>query len=815
MRVGGRHINKLLIRISRFHPAVLAALELTASYYPLPFEWSGQPTSVVFDAKNHQLPGSDILRAIARSAIKLQLYGTGAEQKTQVDAWLLLSQSFADDVAHLNHYLSLQTFLTANRLTIADLAIFEQVTLWQTRFADASVALHALTSLPHLHRWYNLIAGQPAVEAALKHFNGAAGAKAAAIIAAVRAATSAKPLSASNPGAVRATKPPAVAVSKPAPAAAPKTKSIASAASPKPVPKKNETIATGAAGDRKQEGKFIDLPGAEMGKIVVRFPPEASGYLHIGHAKAALLNQFYQQAYEGTLIMRFDDTNPAKETVEFENVILEDLRLLEIQPDRFTHTSDHFDRLLELCERLIADGKAYADDTPAEQMKAERDERTESANRANSVERNFAMWREMLAGTEAGQKCCVRAKIDMQSANGCMRDPTIYRCKPEPHPRTGTKYRVYPTYDFACPVVDSVENVTHALRTTEYLDRDDQFYWFCDALGLRKPYIWSYSRLNMTNTVLSKRKLTWFVNEGLVDGWDDPRFPTVRGILRRGMTVKGLKEFIVAQGSSRSVVFMEWDKIWTFNKKVIDPVAKRFTALERGKLVRVNVGGRGPTAPQVEVVEVALHPKDASIGVKRQYQGECLLIEAADAADLREGEFATFINWGNMLVQKIHRGSGGEISAVDVEQRLDNTDFKKTLKLTWLCDDRGDQAEAARTPAVCVFFEHIIARAVLGKTDDFKDFVAKDTRVEVPMWGEPALAECREGEIVQLTRRGFFRVDRAFRPASEYTGVASPVVLFAIPDGHTKVQPTAGKAAAAANGKAVSVRGLESVIIRC
>lgn len=153
------------------------------------------------------------------------------------------------------------------------------------------------------------------------------------------------------------------------------------------------------------------------------------------------------------------------------------------------------------------------------------------------------MWREMQKGTEYGQKCCVRAKIDMASANGCLRDPTIYRCKNETHPKTGNKYklvfnspqsssiwselilpsfffqRVYPTYDFACPIVDSIEGVTHCLRTTEYHDRDDQFYWFIDALKLRKPYIWEYSRLNMTNTVLSKRKLTWFVEEGYVDGW--------------------------------------------------------------------------------------------------------------------------------------------------------------------------------------------------------------------------------------------------------------------------------------------------------
>ncbi|KAJ1360384.1 hypothetical protein KIN20_019342 [Parelaphostrongylus tenuis] len=258
---------------------------------------------------------------------------------------------------------------------------------------------------------------------------------------------------------------------------------------------------------QKDEGKFVELPGAEKGKVVVRFPPEASGYLHIGHAKAALLNQYYQQAFEGELIMRFDDTNPAKENEHFEKVIKEDLAMLNVIPQRWTHSSDYFEIMLEMCERLLREGKAYVDDTDTETMRKEREERIPSKNRDSSPETCLALWEEMKKGSES--------------------DPTIYRCKPEEHVRTGVKYKVYPTYDFACPIVDSLEGVTHALRTTEYHDRDDQYYFICDALGLRKPHIWSYSRLNMTNTVMSKRKLTWFVEEGLVEGWDDPRLPTV------------------------------------------------------------------------------------------------------------------------------------------------------------------------------------------------------------------------------------------------------------------------------------------------
>lgn len=194
-------------------------------------------------------------------------------------------------------------------------------------------------------------------------------------------------------------------------------------------------------GKKKDQGKFVELPGAEMGKVVVRFPPEASGYLHIGHAKAALLNQHYQQTFKGKLIMRFDDTNPAKEKEAFEEVILKDLEMLQVKPDQFTYTSDYFDLMLQLCEKLIMEGKAYCDNTEAEVMRDERIKKQESKNRNNVVEKNLEMWAEMKNGSATGQKCCVRAKIDMNSPNGCMRDPTIYRCKPEHHPRTGNKYK--------------------------------------------------------------------------------------------------------------------------------------------------------------------------------------------------------------------------------------------------------------------------------------------------------------------------------------------------------------------------------------
>ncbi|KFP62313.1 Bifunctional glutamate/proline--tRNA ligase, partial [Cariama cristata] len=530
-------------------------------------------------------------------------------------------------------------------------------------------------------------------------------------------------------------------------------------------------------------GKFVELPGAEMGKVIVRFPPEASGYLHIGHAKAALLNQHYQVNFKGKLIMRFDDTNPEKEKEDFEKVILEDVAMLHIKPDQFTYTSDHFETIMKYAEKLIQEGKAYVDDTPAEQMKAEREQRIESKHRNNCVNKNLQMWEEMKKGTEYGQTCCLRAKIDMSSNNGCMRDPTLYRCKNQPHPRTGSTYKVYPTYDFACPIVDSIEGVTHALRTTEYHDRDEQFYWIIEALGIRKPYIWEYSRLNLNNTVLSKRKLTWFVNEGLVDGWDDPRFPTVRGVLRRGMTVEGLKQFIAAQGSSRSVVNMEWDKIWSFNKKVIDPVAPRYTALLKDAVVPVNI----PEA-QEEMKEVAKHPKNADVGLKPVWYSSRVLIEGADAETLAEGEVVTFINWGNIIITKLNRNSSGKIVSIDAKLNLENKDFKKTTKITWLAETPC----APLIPTVCVNYEHLITKPVLGKDEDFKQYINRNSKAKELMLGDPCLRELKKGDIIQLQRRGFFICDQPYEPVSPYSCKDAPCILIYIPDGHTKEMPTSG-----------------------
>ncbi|KAG7167154.1 Bifunctional glutamate/proline--tRNA ligase-like [Homarus americanus] len=701
---------------------------ITCSKAGVSVEW-GKDTSLALSDTFSVNSSHGISRHVARVNPSLDLYPSHILHRTEVDHWLSTASgplSCGGDISatleQLNRALAPSDELVGNHITVADFEVFAALyknAAWHMRLNSGTAPVNVL-------RWYNFIE---------KQVGG--------VIAAL-------------PGDVQKV----FECSKTTPASPDKS----------------------ASGSKKKEegGKFVELPGAKLGEVVVRFPPEASGYLHIGHAKAALLNQYYQLAFKGKLIMRFDDTNPEKEKLDYEKVILEDLKLLEIKPNIFTHTSDHFDRMITMCEQLIRQGLAYCDDTDGETMKKEREERKESKNYNNSAEKNLSMWEEMKRGTDYGLTCCVRARINMKSDNGCMRDPTIYRCKNEPHVRTGLKYKVYPTYDFACPIVDSIEGVTHALRTTEYHDRDEQYYWFIEKLGLRTLHIYEYSRLNMNNTVLSKRKLTWFVDEGLVDGWDDPRFPTVRGILRRGMSVEGLKDFIVAQGSSRSVVNMEWDKIWAFNKKVIDRYAPRYTALQ-GELVPVHI-----TDVNEESTSAQKHPKDLSIGMKTVWTGPQVLVEAADAAELKEGQNATFINWGNIMIKKITK-TNGKIVSIDAEPNLQNTDYKKTLKLTWLADTE----KAATTPVVCVYFDHLVTKSVLGKDENFKDFIGHNTRAEVKMVGETELQKLVPGDIIQLQRKGFFRVDEAYKPVSLSSCQESPVILFSIPDGHSKDMPTA------------------------
>ncbi|KAJ2996064.1 hypothetical protein HDV02_000214 [Globomyces sp. JEL0801] len=519
----------------------------------------------------------------------------------------------------------------------------------------------------------------------------------------------------------------------------------------------------------------IPLPDAHEGHVVTRFPPEPSGYLHIGHAKAALLNDYFARSYKGKLILRFDDTNPSKEKMEFENSIKEDLKLLGIKPDVTTHTSDNFDKIYDYAVALIKQGGAYVDNTDVDTMRDERFNGIESKNRNLSIEENLRIFdKEMKKGTELGMTYCLRAKIDMQDPNKCMRDPVLYRCNSTPHHVHGTKWKMYPTYDFACPIVDALEGVTHALRTIEYRDRNAQFEWFLNALKLRKVHVWDYSRLNFVYTLLSKRKLTWFVEEKLVTGWDDPRFPTVRGVLRRGMTVDALRTYIISQGASQREINLEWDKIWAINKKVIDPISPRHTALIKENLVKVKVLDEDL---QPHVKAVPKHKKNPDVGTKTTtYSRDCYL-EQADAATLEIGEEVTLMDWGNVFVKNIVK-SGELVKSVEISLHLEG-DFKKTKKkLTWLSE--GSKPESKLVDVVLFDFDYLITKKKLEEDDDIKDCLSPKTEFKYPAVGDANLRLLKKNDIIQFERKGYYICDK---PATKGDDC---VYLNFIPDGRAE-----------------------------
>lgn len=524
---------------------------------------------------------------------------------------------------------------------------------------------------------------------------------------------------------------------------------------------------------KQDQGQFdIPLPGAQTGKVVTRFPPEPSGYLHIGHAKAALLNDYFARLYKGKLIVRFDDTNPAKEKVEFEESIKEDLLLIGIKGDVISHTSDYFEQLNAYAIELIKRGKGYVDDTDQETMRAQRMDGIESKARGQSVEENLALFAEMCSGTERGLKFCLRAKIDMSLPNKAMRDPVMFRCNLLPHHRTGQKYKAYPTYDFACPIVDSLEGVTHALRTNEYRDRNPLYEWVLESLSLRKVHIWDYSRMNFVYTLLSKRKLQSLVDHKTVTGWDDPRFPTIRGIRRRGMTIEGLRQYILMQGASEKQMLLEWDKIWAINKKVIDPTAARHTAIVADRKVLVNVVG-APNPPLVE--DRVLYKKNPSLGKKKIVLSSRILLEQEDAAALEQGEEVTLMDWGNAVVEKVERDGHG-VTLVNAKLNLQG-DFKATKKkLTWLSDAVPEPSLSA-IPATLKDYDYLITKPKLEEEDKMEDYLTKVTEFSTDVLVDANIANLKRGDIIQFERKGYYICDRAYSKTGD-----KPVFIY-IPDG--------------------------------
>jgi len=328
---------------------------------------------------------------------------------------------------------------------------------------------------------------------------------------------------------------------------------------------------------------------------------------------------------------------------------------------------------------------------------------------------------------------------------------------------------MYPTYDFACPIVDSLEGVTHALRTTEYTDRNPQYQWFLDTLKLRQVHMWDFARMNFIRTVLSKRKLTKLVDSGTVWGWDDPRMPTIRGVRRHGMTIGALRDFILKQGPSRNIVVMDWTNFWASNKKEIDPIAPRHTAVEIKDAVKAKVIN-GPAEAYSE--QKPKHNKNPAVGTKKVAFSKNLILDQEDVKLFKQDEEITLMNWGNAFVRKIN--GSNPITDIELELHLEG-DVKKTeKKVTWLSTDGQDLV-----PAEVWEFDHLFTKDKLEEEDNWEDFVNKDSAKKTDQLVDENAKDLKEDDIIQLERKGYFRVDK---PAKD----GKPLVLFGIPTGKTK-----------------------------
>jgi glutaminyl-tRNA synthetase len=374
-----------------------------------------------------------------------------------------------------------------------------------------------------------------------------------------------------------------------------------------------------------------DLRAVKHTTIVTRFPPEPNGYLHIGHAKSICLNFGIAQEYGGRCNLRFDDTNPEKEEAEYARAIVDDIRWLGFDFDEPLHASDYFGQLYEWAEFLVSEGKAYVDSLPADEMRQYRGTLTEpgtdSPFRNRGVDENLDLLRRMRAGGFPDGAHVLRAKIDMASPNINLRDPVLYRIRHEEHHRTGNQWCIYPMYDYAHPPSDAIEGVTHSLCTLEFEDHRPLYDWLVETLPVpSRPRQYEFARLNLNYTVMSKRKLLRLVSEGHVEGWDDPRMPTIAAFRRRGYTPASIRNFAERVGVARRENVIDVGLLEFCVREDLNKTVPRVMGVLHPLRVVIENYPEGTS----EELEVMNHPDDASMGSRKVPFSRVLYIEAED-----------------------------------------------------------------------------------------------------------------------------------------------------------------------------------------
>ena len=509
-----------------------------------------------------------------------------------------------------------------------------------------------------------------------------------------------------------------------------------------------------------------DLAAARTETVVTRFPPEPNGYLHIGHAKSMCLNFGVAQEFGGRCHLRFDDTNPVKEEHEYIEAIQEDVRWLGFDwGEHLFYASGHFDTLYEWALHLVREGKAYVDDLSAEEMREYRGTLTEpgknSPYRDRPVEENLDLFTRMKAGEFAEGERVLRAKIDMSSGNINMRDPVIYRILHADHPRTGDAWCIYPTYDFAHGQSDAIEGVTHSLCTLEFADHRPLYDWLIENLPVPAvPHQYEFSRLNLTHTVLSKRRLIQLVEEGHVDGWDDPRMPTVRGLRRRGYPAAAVRDFAQRVGVTKSDNMIEVQLLEHCARELLNKTAERRMAVLRPLKVVIENYPEG----QSEELEAVNNPEDEGAGKRMVPFGREIYIEREDFMEdpprkfFRLGpgrevrlRYAFFITCTDVI-----KDDSGEVVELrctyDPETRGGDAPDGRKVKgtLHWV------SAEHA-VPGEVRLYDHLFTEPEPGMGEGFLDGLNPDSLTVLEGCKlEPSLADLAPDAPLQFERQGYF-----------------------------------------------------------
>jgi len=512
------------------------------------------------------------------------------------------------------------------------------------------------------------------------------------------------------------------------------------------------------------------------GRVHTRFPPEPNGYLHIGHAKSICLNFGLAAEFGGKCNLRFDDTNPSKEDTEYVESIIRDVRWLGFDwEDRLYYASDYFEQLYQWAVQLIKAGKAYVCDLSAEEIRQYRGTLTEpgrnSPYRDRSVEENLELFERMRAGEFPDGSRTLRAKIDMASPNLNMRDPVMYRILHAEHHRTGNKWCIYPTYDFAHGQCDSIEGITHSICTLEFEDHRPLYDWFLDQLGIYHPQQIEFDRLNLTYTVLSKRKLLTLVEKGYVRGWDDPRMPTLSGLRRRGYTPEGIRNFIARVGVSKTNGVIELSLLEHAIREDLNKRAPRVMAVLRPLRVVIENYPEG----QVEEVEAVNNPEDPLMGTRKVPFSRVLYIEQDDFREdppkqyyrLAPGRevrlrYAYFIRCTGVV-----KDAGGRVVELrctyDPATRGGNAPDGRKVKSTihWVSAGHAIDAE------VRLYDNLFLVPDPNDESEgrDFTDYInPKSLEVLEGCKLEPSLASAEPGSRFQFERLGYFCMDPDSRP---------------------------------------------------